>query len=85
MGRPLQHWHRFEVTGSDQFPIDMLRYDTCFPLYESDSTIIRRSLRGVDDGVQIVALGHWGPSSWVPTGGRWKSYHWNVTHHEVMR
>ena len=80
MARPLQHWHRIEVTGRGKFPIDMLRYDQCFPLYMSDREIIEHPI----DELQIVALGHWGPSSWKPTASRWKSYHWTVTHHEVM-
>lgn len=81
MARPLQHWHRFEVTGKGQFPFDMLRYDSCHPLYESDSRIMRHPC----GDYQIVALGHWGPSSWTPTTSRWRSFHWVVTHHEVMR
>jgi hypothetical protein len=81
MARPLQHWHRIEVTGRGKFPIDMLRYDQCFPLYDSDTEIMRHPI----NEPQIVALGHWGPSSWKPTASRWKGYHWTVTHHEVMR
>lgn len=82
MPRLTQHWHRIEVTGHGQFPIDMLRHDQCFPLFESDSEIIRNETGLM---VHVVALGHWGPSSWVPTEGRWKSFGWNVTHHEVMK
>ena len=81
MGRPLQHWHRIEVTGKGQFPFDMLRCDQCFPLYESDPAIMRHPT----DEDQVVALGHWGPSTWTPTKERWRSFHWAVTHHEVMR
>ena len=65
----------------DRFPHDMLRYDQCFPLYPSDSDIIDKSPTGKEE---IVALGHWGPSTWTPTNGRWRSFHWAVTHHEVM-
>lgn len=87
MGRINQRWHRVEVTGKGMFPIDMLRHDQCFPISESDSEIIRHSFRIIrsDDVDRIVALGHWGPSSWSPTAERWKSYGWTVTHHEVMR
>lgn len=86
MGRINQRWHRVEVTGKGQFPIDMLRHDQCFPIFESDSQIIRDGFsRKADDIRPVVALGHWGPSSWVPTAERWKSYGWTVTHHEVMR
>ena len=80
MARLTQHWHRIEVTGTGRFPIDMLRYDQCHPLYESDVAII---LHPSDDS-QIVALGRWAHSRWVPTESRWKSFHWTVTHHEVM-
>ena len=81
MARPLQHWHRIEVTGRGKFPIDMLRYDQCFPLYNSDTEIMRHP----EDELQIVALGHWGASIWTPTEWRWKALRWPVTHHEVMR
>ena len=85
MARTMQHWHRIEVIGKGEFPIDMLRFDSCHPLYESDCTIIRHSLRDPLNEPQIVALGHWGPSSWTPTAKRWRSFHWAVTHHDVMR
>ena len=87
MARLTQHWHRIEVTGKGQFPIDMLRHDQCFPIFESDSEIIRNSLavRGRSIGPQIIALGSWHPSRWEPTKDRWASFGWVVTHHEVMR
>lgn len=33
------------VTGSGQFPLDMLRYDGCFPAFESDAYIIERTFK----------------------------------------
>lgn len=64
---------RFVVEGSGEFPIDMLRYDSCFPSKESESRGIasdRRDLRR-------VTLEHRG-SGQAPTIGRWKSFLWNV-------
>lgn len=81
MSRLTQHWHRIEVTGSGQFPFDMLRTDQCNPIYPDDTQIMRHS----DNENVVVALGHWGPSSWEPNRKRWRSFHWTVTHHEVMR
>ncbi|NQV86219.1 MAG: hypothetical protein HQ492_03995 [Woeseiaceae bacterium] len=81
MSRLTQHWHRFEVTGSGQFPFNMLRYDQSFPIYSDDAHIMANP----SDDVQVVALGHWGPSTWEPSNDRWRSFHWAVTHHEVMR
>ena len=81
MARLTQHWHRFEVTGSGMFPHDMLRYDQCFPLHQGDYRALQEPL----EETSILVLGHWGPSSWTPTNDRWRSFHWAVTHHEVMK
>lgn len=80
MARRMQHWHRFEVTGRGEFPVDMLRFDQCHPLYPSDTEIMRHPV----DEDQVVALGRWAWSGWEPSD-RWNSYGWAVTHHEAMK
>ena len=82
MARLTQHWHRFTVTGRGQFPCDMLRYDQCHPIAADDAAHIQDGCR---DNERDVQLGRWAHQGWLPTNDRWRSFHWAVTHHEVMR
>jgi hypothetical protein len=63
----------FQVTGKGQFPIDMLRYDLCWPATGSDSTDIEHShpsstiLHRIDlKGLKL------------PTAARWESFGWKL-------
>lgn len=64
------------------FPIDMLRYDGCYPATESDSNKIIWSI--TDDGslsvnaleIKLVRAG--AEKNWWPTGDRWQSFGWYV-------
>ena len=70
----------FTVIGQGEFPLDMLRYDGCYPQCESDSATMRK------DGLREVTLqktldrGHPNRSHriWSPTVGRWNSFGWAV-------
>lgn len=44
LASPLKYVHVAEVNFGFNFPIDMLRYDGCFPASEEDSGIIRRAV-----------------------------------------
>ena len=62
--------HRFTVRCGLPFPIDMLRYDACFPATEEDA-----GKMGATHGVVEVKLVHRGDSkSWQPSEGRWRSF-----------
>jgi hypothetical protein len=66
----------FTVYGTMQFPIDMLRYDHCFPASEQDSYTI------LDTFNKLQPHGRWkvGLMRYVetkgayPTLGRWESF-----------
>jgi len=65
---------KFVVKGLGQFPIDMLRYDQCFPLREDESAKIAKSWRGLD-----IELGrHVTDESDEPSYDRWLSFGWKV-------
>ena len=72
--------HQFAVLGRGEFPMDMLRYDRCYPKREKDTVTMR------SDGLREVMLLktiNWGHSEasgpvWVPTVGRWNSFGWAV-------
>ena len=78
---------QFTVLGRGVFPMDMLRYDGCYPKLETDTACM------VNDGLREVTLqrglkeldhenyrpGDYGnPTVWSPTVGRWNSFGWAV-------
>jgi hypothetical protein len=70
----LQYMWRAKVTGNSAFPVDMLRYDQCWPL---DPSPVTQSFR--EDGsrtgkltVQIQGVGSLTPD-------RWASFGWYVS------
>jgi hypothetical protein len=69
---------KFTVEGRGDFPLDMLRYDRCFPRTGTDAETILppEHLRG-PRCVTLVALARdsrW----WEPERGRWISFGWTV-------
>lgn len=74
-----QHLHLFRVRGGGEFPFDMLRYDACRPVRESEARSMARSYADdVSPGLRVVTLGHTGDRSWTPTDRRWASFGWKV-------
>lgn len=72
---PIKQLHEFTVEGSGNFPFDMLRYDRCWPKFETtDSTAIERTTIPRHQGVERVTL----VGLDEPTEGRWKSFGWRV-------
>jgi len=67
---------QFTVLGRGVFPLDMLRYDACYPKSEKDTVTMQ------SDGLREVMLHktlNWGhPKVWSPTVGRWNSFGWAV-------
>ena len=83
----------FEVGGVSAFPIDMLRYDECFPSDNDaigniqlsfESEIRRTKMRnGTHFKVRLVSL-HMN-SAWQPTEERWRSFGWFVVKGSVTK
>lgn len=67
----------FIVEGDGRFPIDMLRYDACWPCEERDSHAIHASVDDHDHPRRAILLKTRWPSA--PTVGRWQSHGWIVT------
>ncbi len=59
---------RFTVEGFGAFPVDMLRYDACYPADSVSATLINGR------GRRAVNL----RSYREPTIGRWNSFMWTV-------
>ena len=69
-------WH-FTVEGKGAFPVDMLRYDGCWPFQQQDAVLVEKSLKEPSsDPVKIRLEQAAGMSG--PTVGRWRSFGWNV-------
>lgn len=73
---PIRSLCEFTVEGRGSFPIDMLRYDSCWPAREgSDSFEIEASFRPRSGtGKRKVRL----VGTREPTIGRWESFGWKV-------
>lgn len=69
-------WVDFTVVGWGRFPLDMLRYDVCWPAHPKDVAELNRSLSGPSEKrtVNLTAA-----LSNMPTEARWKSFGWVVT------
>ncbi len=69
--------HRFTVEGSGSFPLDMLRYDGCYPRDSNAvSHMISKEPRQID--LTTVMPG----KDWQPTSARWSSFGWSVARRE---
>ena len=72
----------FIVRGDSPFPLDMLRYDSCFPESEPDSSVIRASIESPYQGprdVVLVTIRKDAPQGRPPvTPDRWKSFGWQI-------
>lgn len=79
---PARKWYRWTIEGFGAFPIDMLRYDCCFPERESeDSYVIGQShYPGLDERWTVRVLSH----KPQPTLRRWESFLCRVTKVEVL-
>lgn len=71
--------HRFEftATGRGAFPVDMLRYDQCFPSRESDSRVMADEDECGNREVRLAV--HTTRRSWQPTRQRWLSFLWSAS------
>lgn len=74
---------RFKVQGSGSLPLDMLRYDTCYPATQADV-----SQSQLDDSaplreIELERLSESKSAAERLTFGRWQSFGWNVVEGSV--
>jgi hypothetical protein len=69
---------RFTVKGSFRFPLDMLRYDQCWPADPTATANMEYSTESRSPEGYEVELLHWADGHWTPTEGRWASFGWHV-------
>lgn len=78
--------HKFEVVGQTAFPIDMLRYDSCFPETVQDSKMIKESLESPNSGMRTVGLVCLtGKTDWRPATDRWRASGWTIRLHSKQK
>jgi hypothetical protein len=70
-----RYFVRFTVEGSGIFPLDMLRYDRCYPRSENDANTAQDGR--VRRQVELLAPNR-AEAYWQPTAGRWESFGWKV-------
>lgn len=69
---------KFVVEGRNNFPLDMLRYDACWPASASDVNRLARSLE-FNTELKRIELYHVHPARmWDPSTKRWASFDWRV-------
>jgi hypothetical protein len=66
---------QFTVTGSGRFPLDMLRYDLCWPANSDESLDIEDAL---DSAVRLKERTITLKGLKLPTEPRWRSWGWRV-------
>jgi hypothetical protein len=75
-----QQSYTFEVVGSGEFPVDMLRYDLCWPSSEQDSGL---TAEAAGDHVRFKRTRYITLRGLkTPTVARWASFGWTVTEPE---
>ncbi len=73
----MRHQRYFAVEGRGEFPLDMLRYDACWPKRQEDVDVLQDPERQP----RMVQLSCWRDRrrGTVATHERWASYGWTVT------
>lgn len=64
------------VRGRLPFPIDMLRYDQCYPAEERDSRSITESIEGLLESDKEISIGIVYSSGAGLNRSRWESFGW---------
>lgn len=77
---------RITVKGRGRFPIDMLRYDECYPASQLDATLISDSIDHTSDTyLQTWEVGLYSNMLRGPTEARWASFGVGVVTWETLR
>lgn len=77
-----KHTYEYYVTGSGEFPWDMLRYDACWPTDSIEAFKMGIGFWGHDDEYKKLRSIKM-RSYREPTIGRWSSFTWSVGLHNL--
>lgn len=70
---PRTRFYEFKVTGESRFPLDMLRYDSCWPHHQEDVSTLGMAINRYPTGNRPIRLVS---SVKPPTIDRWASFGW---------
>ena len=69
--------HRFTMVGRGIFPMDMLRYDQCWP--EGAGDVLKLETPRENREPREVNLVHYSHTkAWNPTQDRWRTFGWTM-------
>ena len=71
-------WVKFTVTGVGPFPVDMMRFEECWPEGIADANAIERSFTEGAGRVQVRLCCEQTAAMSRPTAKRWESFNWRV-------
>lgn len=69
---------RFQVRGRGRFPLDMLRYDNCFPASSDDVAKMDEEYSREERTIELITLHKYRQEHITPA--RWESFGWTVHH-----
>lgn len=71
----------FTVAGAGDFPMDMLRYDHCWPASSEDAAKLAVGAYSEPLGQRSIVLACKPGDNWrnVPTHRRWSSFNWTTS------
>jgi hypothetical protein len=78
-----KYYQTFVVVPAFEFPLDMLRYDSCFPESEQESGKIFDNLAYNVTGQEIKIARYVDGKKYMPTIERWESFNCKVSNIEV--
>lgn len=81
----MNYCHEIKVAGSGCFPVDMLRYNQCWPATSEDCSAIIDTFEPGKLEHYRINLKHYDHKSWEPTKDRWLSFGWRVVSHRVYK
>ena len=80
------HKCEFKVKGQSLFPLDMLRYDRCYPRTQEDVAAISERVHPAqgNEEVEIELVSISKSKEWVkPSEDRWLSFQWPVVSESI--
>ena len=78
------YYQTFEVTGRFSFPLDMLRYDSCFPAGQEDACALTHACVDSPEAQWKIRLARYVfVKDHLPTKDRWASFSCSVVNGSV--
>ena len=76
-------YQTFKVSSNFEFPLDMLRYDSCFPATETDASLIYNSIVGHKYPTEVEIGRFVRIKVNLPSLSRWESFNCKISNIET--